>query len=61
MTGERIELLIEFGGILLAPIVHTYYLKKYKKVGDSVIWQNVRIFSPLYALIACAVALLVLR
>ena len=61
MTGERIELLIEFGVIILAPIVHTYYLKKYKKVDDSVIWQNVKMFSPLYVLIACAVVLLVLR
>ena len=61
MTGERIELLIEFGVILLAPIVHTYYLKKYKKVDDSVIWQNVKMFSPLYVLIACAVVLLLLR
>lgn len=61
MTGEHIELLIEFGVILLSPIVHTYYLKKYKQVDASVIRQNVKIFSVLYALLGCAVVLLVLR
>ncbi len=32
MTGVKIELLVEFAVILLAPIIHTYYLWKYKKV-----------------------------
>ena len=61
MTGERIELLLEFGVILLAPIVHTYYLKKYKNVDDSVIQQNIKLFLPLYALIAAGIVLLVLK
>ncbi len=61
MTGERIELLLEFGVILLAPIVHTYYLKKYKNVDASVIQQNIKLFLPLYALIAAGIVLLVLK
>jgi hypothetical protein len=61
MMGERIELILEFGVILLAPIIHTYYLKKYKNIDSSVIQQNFRIFSVLYALIAVGVLFLVLR
>jgi hypothetical protein len=61
MTGERIELLLEFGVILLAPIVHTYYLKKYKNVDASVIQQNTKLFLPLYALIAAGIVLLILK
>ena len=61
MTGEHIELLIEFGVILLSPIVHTYYLKKYKQVDASVIRQNVKIFSVLYLLIAFAAIILMLK
>jgi hypothetical protein len=61
MTGERIELLLEFGVILLAPIVHTYYLKKYKNVDDSVMQQNIKLFLPLYALIGVGVVLLILK
>ena len=61
MTGEHIELLIEFGVILLSPIIHTVYLKKRKQVDVSVIQQNIKIFSVLYALLGCAVVLLVLR
>ena len=61
MTGERIELLLEFGVILLAPIVHTYYLKKYKQVDSSIIQQNIKLFLPLYVLIGLGVLLMVLR
>ena len=61
MTGERIELLIEFGVILLSPIVHTYYLWKVKKVDASIIRQNVRIFSVLYTLLAIALIILMLK
>jgi hypothetical protein len=61
MTGERIELLIEFGVILLSPIVHTYYLWKVKKVDASIIRQNVRIFSVLYTLLAVALIILMLK
>ena len=30
MTGVKIELLIEFGVILITPIIHTYFLWRYK-------------------------------
>jgi hypothetical protein len=59
MTGEYIELTIEFSVILLAPIIHTIYLRKVKKVDSSVIQQNIKIFSFFYALIAiCVVVIL---
>jgi hypothetical protein len=48
MTGVKIELLIEFGVILLAPIIHTFYLWKYKKVDKQVLKQNIKIFAGLY-------------
>ena len=58
MTGELIELIVEFSVILLAPIIHNYYLWKVKKVDSSVIQQNIKIFSFFYVLIAISVALL---
>ena len=61
MTGERIELLLEFGVILLAPIVHTYYLKKYKNADPSIIQQNIKLFAPLYVLVGIGMVLLVLK
>ena len=61
MTGERIELLLEFGVILLAPIVHTYYLKKYKNADSNIIQQNIKLFLPLYVLIGLGVLLLILK
>jgi uncharacterized membrane protein len=51
MTGVKIELLIEFGVILLAPIIHTYYLWKYKNVEKRELVKNVKIFSILYVLL----------
>ena len=48
MTGVKIELLIEFAVILLAPIIHTFYLWKYKKVDKKVLKQNIKIFAGLY-------------
>jgi hypothetical protein len=48
MTGVRIELLIEFGVILLAPIIHTFYLWKYKKVEKKELVKNIKIFTGLY-------------
>jgi len=53
-----IELAVEFSVILLAPIIHNYYLWKVKKVHASVIQQNIKIFSFFYVLIAIGVALL---
>jgi len=61
MTGERIELLLEFGVILLSPVVHTYYLWKVKQVDASVIRQNIKIFSFLYALLAVGGILLFIK
>ena len=48
MTGVKIELLIEFGVILLAPIIHTVYLWKYKNADKQILKQNIKIFSGLY-------------
>jgi hypothetical protein len=58
MTGEHIELIVEFSVILLAPIIHNYYLWKVKKVDLSVIQQNIKIFSFFYVLIAIGFVLL---
>ncbi len=58
MIGEHIELIVEFSVILLAPIIHNYYLWKVKKVHSSVIQQNIKIFLFFYVLIAIGVALL---
>jgi hypothetical protein len=58
MTGEHIELIVEFSVILLAPIIHTYYLWKVKKVGSTIIQQNFKIFSVLYALVGVGIILL---
>lgn len=51
MTGIKIELLVEFAVILLAPIIHTYYLWKYKKVEKKKLIKNIKIFAVLYALL----------
>ena len=48
MTPIYLELFLEFAVILLAPIIHTYYLWKVKKVDASVIRQNIKIFSMFY-------------
>ena len=58
MTGEHIEIIVEFSVILLAPIIHNYYLWKVKKVDSSVIQENIKIFSFFYVLIAIGIALL---
>ncbi len=52
MTGEYIELVVEFSVILLSPILHNYYLWKIKKVDVIEIKKNIKIFSFLYTLIA---------
>jgi hypothetical protein len=59
MTGVKIELLIEFGVILLAPIIHTFYLWKYKKVDKQVLKQNIKIFAGLYLVLGFVVLCLV--
>ena len=51
MTGVKIELLIEFGVILLAPLIHTFYLWKYRKVEKQILKQNIKMFAGLYLLL----------
>ncbi len=57
----HLELLIEFAVILLAPVIHTYYLWKVKKVDASVIRQNVKIFSFFYVLLGVTGIVLLLK
>jgi hypothetical protein len=58
MTGEHIELIVEFSVIFLAPIIHTYYLWKVKKVESALIHQNIKVFSFLYALVGVGIVFL---
>jgi len=58
MNAELTKLIVESSVILLAPIIHNYYLWKVKKVDSSVIQQNIKIFSFFYFLIAIGIALL---
>jgi uncharacterized membrane protein len=61
MTGVKIELLIEFGVILLAPIIHTFYLWKYKNVEKKELFKNIKIFTGLYVLLGFVGAVLILK
>ncbi len=61
MTGVKIELLIEFGVILLAPIIHTFYLWKFKKVGKQILKQNIRIFGVMHLIFGAVLILYLIR
>ena len=61
MTGIRIELLVEFAVILLAPIIHTYYLWKYKKVDKEELIKNIKIFVGLYVLLGIVSIVLLVK
>ena len=61
ITGVKIELLVEFAVILLAPIIHTFYLWKYKKVEKKELVKNIKIFTGLYVLLGFVGALLILK
>jgi len=61
MTGVRVELLVEFAVILLAPIIHTFYLWKYKKVEKKELVKNIKIFTGLYVLLGFVGMLLILN
>jgi len=61
MTGIKIELLVEFAIILLAPIIHTFYLWKYKKVEKKELVKNIKIFTGLYVLLGFVGAVLILK
>lgn len=61
MTGVKIELLAEFAVILLAPIIHTYYLWKYKKVDKKELINNIKIFTGLYLLLGLVSVILIFK
>jgi uncharacterized membrane protein len=61
MTGVKIELLVEFAVILVAPIIHTFYLWKYKKVEKKELIKNIKIFTGLYVLLGFVGAVLILK
>lgn len=61
MTGVKIELLVEFAVILLAPIIHTYYLWKYKKVEKKDLIRNIKIFVGLYVLLGIVSIVLLVK
>ena len=61
MIGIKIELLIKFAVILLAPIIHTYYLWKYKNVEKKVLIKNIKIFAVLYVLLGFLGILLIFK
>jgi len=61
MTGVKIELLIEFGVILLAPIIHTFYLWKYKKVDKQILQRNIKIFAGLYLVLGVFILYILIR
>ena len=51
MIGVKIELLVVFAVILLAPIIHTYYLWIYKKVDKKELINKAKIFAILYVML----------
>ena len=61
MAGIKIELIVEFAAILLAPIIHTYYLWNYKKVEKKELIKNIKIFAALYTLLGLIWALLIFK
>ena len=58
MTGEKLELILEFGVILIAPIIYHIYLLKYKKLARAIVFKDIKIYLFLYGLIAVASLLL---
>jgi len=61
MTGQKLELILEFSVILISPIVYHYYLWKYKKIEVGVILKNVKIYLFLYMLIVVASLILLIK
>ena len=51
MTGVMLELVVEFGVILISPIVFHFYLWKYKKLAPAVILKDFKIYACMYGLI----------
>ena len=52
MTGAKLELILEFGVILISPIVYHLYLLKYKKIAREIVFKDIKIYLLLYGLIA---------
>ena len=61
MIGVKIELLVVFAVILLAPIIHTYYLWIYKKVDKKELINKAKIFAILYVMLGLFGVVLTLR
>jgi len=61
MTGIKIELLTEFIIIILAPIIHTYYLWKYKKVERKVLIKNIKLFVGFYIFLGLVSVILIFK
>ena len=61
MTGIKIELLVEFAVILLAPIIHIYYLWKYKNIERNELIKNIKIFAGLYVMLGLVGILFVFK
>lgn len=61
MVGEKIELIVEFSVILIAPIIYHFYLLKYKKLPREVVFKDIKIYLFLYGLIAMTSLLLFFR
>ena len=51
MIGIKTELLVVFAVILLAPIIHTYYLWIYKKVDKKELINKAKTFAILYVVL----------
>jgi hypothetical protein len=54
-------LILEFGVILISPIIYHFYLLKYKKMAPEVVFKDIKIYLFLYALIAMTGLFIVLR
>jgi hypothetical protein len=61
MTGEIIELIIEFSVILLSPVIYHLYLLKYKKLPKELVFKDIKIYLVLYGLIAITGLFLLFR
>ncbi len=58
MTGVKLELILEFGVILISPIIYHFYLLKYKKIARAIVFKDIKIYLFLYGLIAMTSLLL---
>jgi hypothetical protein len=61
MTGEKLELIFEFGVILISPLIYHLYLLKYKKIAREIVFKDIKIYSLLYGLIALTTLFALLR